>query len=154
MYWRAYAWRKLVTIWCLTRGEGSNWLEASSLTYSSSTGLKGRLTRTKTTGPGKNVKTREINVSSEAYICAKDWLRTGYELWQAAPLPRENFIALPSRDLQGFRGVGAETRDRVVLTRQLPAIVMALKLWSQVYCRTGIATALRLCTVDISSNVA
>ena len=79
LYWRAYAWLKLVTVWCLARGEDSTWIDASSLTYSDTTGLNGVLSRTKTTVPGKKIRRRETSIFKEAYVLEEDWLRTGFE---------------------------------------------------------------------------
>ena len=119
MYLRAYAWLKLVTIWAVVRGEDSTWLEESSLRFDPQVGLQGNLKKSKTTGPGKKVKHREVFVSVEAYIVEKGWLKEGWELWQKAPQPRENFLSLPDPSFETFREVGAEVQDRVALTRHL-----------------------------------
>lgn len=114
---RAYAWLKLVTIWSVIRGEDSSWLDEASLSFSPGIGLRDNLTKSKTTGPGKKTKHREVFVSTEAYIAKKDWLEVGWKLWERAPRLRQNLIALPDPSLEMFRSVGAEVQDRIALTR-------------------------------------
>ena len=113
MYVRAYAWLKLVTIWSVVRGEDSTWLEEESLTFISGWVLRGKLAKSKTTGLGKKTRHREIFVSSEAYAKRPEWLESVWRLWDVAPKPRQNFIALPDPSLEAFRQVGAEVQDRV-----------------------------------------
>jgi hypothetical protein len=58
-----------------------SWIDPSTLVLSS-TGLSGVLTRTKTTGGGKRVRTLPIYISVNAFLVNEAWLRTGLELWQ------------------------------------------------------------------------
>ena len=123
-YWRAYAWLKLLTIWSLVRGEDSTWLDARTLVYEEGLGISGKLSRTKTTGPGKKVKTREVHVCSRAYVAEPGWLKAGWEIWQRAPTDREHFTLLPTMDYKEFRQWGAETQDRIAMTRHLLAYLV------------------------------
>ena len=113
LFIRAYAWLKLVTIWAVLRGEDSTWIDADSLKFTAGEGLAGNLTKSKTTGPGKKTKHREIVVSVGAYVLEPDWLESGWKLWGSAPRPRQNFIALPDPTFEQFRDAGAEVQDRI-----------------------------------------
>ena len=44
-------------------------------------------------------------------------MEEGWRLWERAPRPRQNSIALPDLFLEQFRLVGAEVQDRIALTR-------------------------------------
>ena len=105
LFIRAYAWLKLVTIWAVLRGEDSTWIDAESLCYTPGSGLVGNLTKSKTTGPGKKTKHREIVVAENAYVAEAEWLGTGWTLWSTAPRPRQNFIALPDTTFGQFRSL-------------------------------------------------
>ena len=89
------------------------------MTYTAGWGLRGSLAKSKTTGPGKKIRHREIFVSSEAYVKRQDWLDVGLRLWDAAPRPRQNFIALPDPSMEAFRQMGAEVQGLVALTRHV-----------------------------------
>ena len=78
----------------VVRGEDSSWLDEPSMSFDPETGLLENLGKSKTTGPGKKVKHREVFVSIDAYIQERDWLKEGWEIWQRAPAPRQNFISL------------------------------------------------------------
>lgn len=110
---------KLVAICVVLRGEDSTWIDADALNYTSGVGLVGYLTTSKTPRPGKKTKHREIVVSEGAYVAETDWLETGWKLWNSAPRPRQNFIALPDPTFEQFRDAGAEVQDRIALTRCL-----------------------------------
>lgn len=155
---RACVWLKLVTIWACVRGEDSTWLDPSTARHRPNVGLTGNLTRTKSTGAGKKVRNKELFVSCKAYVSEKDWLETGWDLWQSAPLPRENFLCLPKPDLQGFRDVGASDQDRVALTRHMldrilanprgdgekPTTRLASKFWTEHFSRSTIVSMARV----------
>lgn len=125
-YVRAYTWLKLVTIWAAVRGEDCTWLQAASISMIAGVGLVANLLRSKTTGPGKKVRAREIFISQEAYVSKKDWLSIGLELWSGLDEGRENFILLPNLDLSSFRNIGAEVQDRVALTRHSLSLAVRL----------------------------
>ena len=115
-YIRGYLWLKLVTFWGVIRGEDSTYLDPASLKMNER-GLKGRLTQTKTTGPGKKVRIRHFEVCKDAYFVDADWLKTGFDFWSGQDQTRENFILLPSPGYEGCRELGAEVQDRMALTR-------------------------------------
>ena len=118
-YLRAYAWLKLVTFWGALRGDDSTWMIPSSVTWSEKAGLKAALHQTKTTGPAKKTRTREIHISPNAFFAQKDWIPVGLDLWKGADMKRENFIVLPSDDFQSFTHLSAIPADRAALTRQI-----------------------------------
>jgi len=106
LYYRLYAWWKLVSLWGVLRfddhrGAGTGVLRLSSR------GLEGCLQRTKTTGQGKKVQARPLLIAHEAYVAHASWLRVGWELWQTwAPGQRDYFLQPPQ---PGYHGV--ETRE-------------------------------------------
>ena len=116
-YLRGYLWLKLVTFWGVIRGEDSTYIEASSI-KKSARGIRGRMTQTKTTGPGKKVRIRTFEVSSEAYFLDQEWLEIGFNVWEQEDKNRDNFILLPGPAFETFRDLGAEIQDRMALTRK------------------------------------
>ena len=116
-YLQGYLWLKLVTFWGVIRGEDSTYLDPASMKLIER-GLCGKLTQTKTTGPGKKVRIRHFEVCKEAYFVDADWIRTGFEFWKGQDQSRENFILLPGPGYEGCRELGAEIQDRMALTRK------------------------------------
>ena len=66
-YFRAYAWLKLVTFWGALRGDDSSWIIPHSITFARKSGLAASLHQTKTTGPAKKVRSREIHISQKLF---------------------------------------------------------------------------------------
>ena len=97
----------------------SSWLEADSSTHTAGGGVRGKLAKSKTSGPGKKTRYREVSVSSEAYFKRANWLESGWKFWETAPKPRQNVIAVLDPTMETFRQVGAEVQDRVALTRHV-----------------------------------
>ena len=95
MYLRADAWLKLITIWSVIRGEDSSWLDESSLEYKSGLGLRGNLSKSKTTGPGKKTKHREVFVAVEAYLEKKGLARRRLATLGACPSPTSKLHCPP-----------------------------------------------------------
>ena len=60
-YLKGYLWLKLVTFWGVIRGEDSTYMDPAALKLNDR-GLCGKLTQTKTTGPGKKVRIRNFEV--------------------------------------------------------------------------------------------
>ena len=114
---RAYMWFKFLTRWAAARGEDSSWLRAVSVTMVVGSGLVDTLLRTKASGPGNEVKSWEIFVAHDAFLCEKDWLRYGYGLGEEVGKGRGICILPPNSDLSGFRSIGAEAQDQAALTR-------------------------------------
>jgi hypothetical protein len=66
-------------------------------------GLEALLDKTKTSGPGKKHRWLPIFVDVHCSVTGKQWLRTGYNLWQQDGMMfnRDYFLPLPSEDYQG-----------------------------------------------------
>ena len=57
----------------------------------SENGLRATLARTKTTGAGKRHEQLELVVDSEAFFIGRNWLHTGWQLWDKHDQPRDFF---------------------------------------------------------------
>jgi hypothetical protein len=100
-YYRCYAWWVLVSLRGSLRFDDHRGLPPSQVEFTAR-GLEAKLTRTKTSGPGKRVSTLPLLICQDAYLVHRDWLRVGWELWQAmAPFARDYFLVKPSGDLNG-----------------------------------------------------
>ena len=80
-YFRAMCWIILLCTWACLRLSDLEGLDPSRL-FLGSRGLRGTLVRTKTTGPGKQVKETPIYVSRRISLTGNDWLRCGFDLWE------------------------------------------------------------------------
>ena len=54
------------------------------------------LTQTKTTGPGKKVKTLKAYVARDSWLARRDWLVIGFRLWEAWSTDRQHFLLMPN----------------------------------------------------------
>ena len=69
-----------------------------------SSGLEGRLTRTKVSGPDKRHNFRLLVVHPSAFIHQKDWLVTGWRLLEKeAPHLRDYLVPAPTNNFRGFK---------------------------------------------------
>lgn len=103
LFVRYTAWVKLLKIWATLRHDDLCHVEANKV-YLTFAGLSGVLSRTKTTGPGKRVRSLPFFVSHSAWVRHADWLGTGFSVWRE--LTGENpqtLLLVPSADLQSVR---------------------------------------------------
>ena len=120
---RAMGWYKLVKIWGALRHSDAQGIDYSSIRVCPR-GLEAVLTRTKTTGPGKSVKTVKLYVSKDAWLEAPTWLSVGWEIWeeltQEAGLARRDFLLpVPASDLQSITKKVASYADAAALSKAL-----------------------------------
>ena len=80
-YFRAMAWVILLCAWGCLRLADLEGLDPNRLSLGSR-GLRGVLVRTKTTGPGKQVKETPIFLSRRLSLTGVDWMRIGFDLWE------------------------------------------------------------------------
>ena len=80
-YYRAMSWVVLLCTWGCLRLSDLEGLDPGRMALGSR-GLRGVLLKTKTTGPGKQVKETPVFVSRKISISGHDWLRCGFNLWQ------------------------------------------------------------------------
>ena len=93
---RLQAWWHLVKAWAVLRHDDHGGLRPSDVRFDDE-GMCGHLHRSKTTGGDKAVRTRPINVSTEAYIIYPGWLSTGFRLLvDFAPEERDFLLPSPS----------------------------------------------------------
>lgn len=78
---RAFAWYKLVKVWGAMRFHDTTGVDFGSMRLDGFA-LVADLTRTKTSGPGKRISVLKLIVSAEAYIEERDWLETGWRIWE------------------------------------------------------------------------
>ena len=70
----------------------------------SETGLLAKLTRSKVSGPDKQVNFRAVVIHSSACVQHKNWLSVGWELLQkGAPHERDCLLPTPSNNFRGFK---------------------------------------------------
>ena len=103
-----FAWFRLVKLWGCLRYSDTEGMPAQSLTLDGR-GLRARLERTKTTGPGKKVTVLYTFVSVRAWLAESSWLSVGWKLWQqmsseAKVEHRDFFLVRPAADLNGLSG--------------------------------------------------
>ena len=97
-YLRGMAWVVLLCVWACMRVDDLAGLDPKRLSLSSR-GLKGYLVRTKTTGPGKNVKEVPFYVARRISVSGMDWLKVGVDLWlDFGCLNRDYFVFVASSD--------------------------------------------------------
>lgn len=91
-------------------------------------------------------------------MTVRDWLQTGWEIWDTAPTPSETVLCLPRPDPQGFRDAGASDQDRVALTIHIfdrilaadrghggkPTTRMASRLWTEHSSRSTVVPMARV----------
>jgi hypothetical protein len=99
IYKRAYAWVRLVKIWASLRTNDLQGLPPALLRRTSQ-GLSGTLMRTKTTGPGRKVKTLPIYVDAGCWLADARWLSVGAQIWESPDFSfgRDYFVPTPAKD--------------------------------------------------------
>ena len=115
-YFRALAWVVLLCTWACMRFGG---LDPNRLQLGSR-GLRGVLTRTKTTGPGKQVKETPIFVSRRISLTGSDWLRAGYDLWDSFGHKfRDYFVLVSDSKMEAPRPKYANVEKIALYVRQI-----------------------------------
>ncbi len=100
-YDRALSWWLLLSAWGVLRFDDHRGLDPASIVVDAS-GLRGLLTRTKTTGPDKQVTVRELHVGRNAYLAHDGWLVTGWELWRHWNDFKRDYFLLPRSTADGM----------------------------------------------------
>ena len=118
-FFKGIAWVILLCTWACLRLSDLEGLDPTRLQLSSR-GLRGVLTRTKTTGPGKQVKETPIFVARRISLTGVDWLQYGFELWSDLNLKGRDYFA-PSADhkLENFVGKFASTEKVAAYVRHV-----------------------------------
>ncbi len=97
-YMRALAWVVLLCVWACMRIDDLLGLDPKRMTLGGR-GLRGFLVRTKTTGPGKNVKEVPFYVARKISISGHDWLKVGHDIWESfGCLDRDYFVFVAGSD--------------------------------------------------------
>ena len=119
LYLRAISWVILLCVWACMRLSDLEGMDPRRLSLNSR-GLRGFLTKTKTTGPGKNVKEVPIYVSRRVSVTGLDWLKIGYELWQDFGLPqRDYFVFCNKKDFSAPSMRFASSEKIAVMVRHV-----------------------------------
>ena len=90
-YLRGVAWIVLICVWGCMRIDDLAGLDPKRLSLSSR-GLKGFLVRTKTTGPGKNVKEVPFYIARKISLSGHDWLKSGLDIWLGYGCPDRDYF--------------------------------------------------------------
>ena len=103
-YWRFLSFCVLLMTWMSLRFDDLLGLSVSRLALTK-TYLRGVLTRTKTTGPGKRILEVPTYLNREASFTGCAWVKVGYDLLQkeAFSYLRDYFLPQPSFDFLGTR---------------------------------------------------
>ena len=97
------SWWKLLQSWATLRFDDHRGIVPTDMSVTDS-GLVGKLTRSKVSGPDKKLNFRLIVVHSSAYIQHKGWLMSGWEvLEKEAPYPRDYLLPAPTSNFRGFK---------------------------------------------------
>ncbi|CAE8608117.1 unnamed protein product [Polarella glacialis] len=104
LYYRAFAWYKLVKVWASLRSDDCLGLRPCLLKAVAG-GVQFLLERTKTSGPGRRVRWLTGHVSSKVSITENGWLEIGLEIWQGKgfAFDRDHFLPEPNEDFSGCR---------------------------------------------------
>ena len=89
------SWWLLLQCWATLRFDDHRGIVPAKVKISES-GLLGKLTRSKVSGPGKKLNFRLVIVVSSAYIHHKLWLLTGWQLLEKDPDSRDYLLPAPS----------------------------------------------------------
>ncbi len=97
---RAYAWWQALKHWGVLRHDDHAGLSPDAMALDDIS-LDFALSRTKTSGPDKKTRFRQVGVHRGAYVAEPEWLATGYAIWaKMAPTSREYFLETPSPSLE------------------------------------------------------
>ncbi|CAE8624964.1 unnamed protein product [Polarella glacialis] len=104
LYYRAFAWYKLIKVWASLRSDDCMGLRPCHLKAVSG-GIEFLLERTKTSGPGRRVRWLKGFVSSRATITENGWLEAGLVIWlgEGFAFERDYFLPEPNEDFSGCR---------------------------------------------------
>ena len=117
-YERAIAFVALLMVYCSLRADDVQGLDAASLEVTSS-GLRARLTHTKTTGPGKRIKEVIIHVHRSAGLSGHDWIKAGMDLWQSCNQPRDYLVLEANDDWTGPTTKGVDAQGVALYVRRV-----------------------------------
>ena len=118
LYWRLFAWYRLLRVWACLRFDDHRGLLPSSLRLVAGS-LRGTLVRSKTTGAGKRREELYLHVDRMAYILESSWLEVGWRLWQRCGTARDYFLLLPTADFTGVIELEASYTDSQACSRAL-----------------------------------
>ena len=99
---RAMIWLYLVMHWAVLRADDCQGIDASRLSLTAVC-LKGTLTKTKTTGPGRHTLEVPFFVSRDCVLSGTDWLEVGFQIWVSTDylIKRDFFILAGNKDRSG-----------------------------------------------------
>ena len=105
-YARVYAWFRLVKLWTGMRFDDAKGTTNRSMEVTE-WGLRGVISRSKTSGPGKRILYLPFYVSKGAWLSEKSWLMVGWRLWnsmsiEAGLLTRDFMLPWPNWSRTGF----------------------------------------------------
>ena len=102
-YWRVMSWWLLLQCWATLSFDDHRGIVPSELQVTES-GLLGKLTRSKVSGPDKKLNFRLLVIHSSTYVHQKLWRLTGWRLLEKeAPYSRDNLLPAPSNNYRGFK---------------------------------------------------
>ena len=115
---RTHAWTELVKFWAAHRTNDQAGIKALSVVMNEH-GLKGIISMTKTTGPGKTVPALEFTVSFDAWFLRSEWLQEGYDLFDKHRTDRPFLLPLLALDKASFSDREPSFQQSITSTRVL-----------------------------------
>jgi len=112
---RVVMWTRLLKTYGCLRADDLQRMAPEGVHLTSS-GISGKLARTKTTRGGKKVRVLAVFIPSETWLVAPLWLRVGFDLWTSlAPWERDHFLPRSLPNLCAFEKRHAGTSDVAAL---------------------------------------
>ncbi len=97
---RAYAWWQALKHWGVLRHDDHAGIRPEAMILDD-TSLDFALSRTKTSGPDKRTRFRQVGIHRGAFVAEPEWLATGYAIWtKMAPTSREYLLETPTPSLE------------------------------------------------------
>ena len=137
-YLRIMGWWLLVQSWGTLRFDDHRGLLPADVVVNQS-GMLAKLSRTKVSGPDKNVSYKVVVVDAAAYLRHKDWVQTGWSiLCQTAPFERDYLLPSPMNILRGCKCAELQYHTAFALQSQVIACSLyqgqrIFRTWTQHY---------------------
>ena len=121
-YNRGWAWYRLACTWGSARSDDGSWAALSSLQWGKR-GMRCKLMKTKTTGPGKKTSILHWYVSADAWLNDPSWCQVGLAIWFRLNPERKVFAGLPNLENTAMLDHAATYADASSNTRALLSVL-------------------------------
>ena len=118
IYLRVYAWLRLAKFWGSLRFSDLQWIAPHSIRWLA-WGLTAKISRSKTTGPGKKVQTLQLAISAGAWLACPGWLAKGLEILRTMDYERDYLLPAANVHFNGFHKKMATYADAAAASQVL-----------------------------------